>query len=272
MSVLPPPLRPQCAPPARKPGASWAGSSSSTPTGGSTQRDLKNPLAHSRPIVSSRPSIRLRFCTPWPEAPFQRLSIAEKASTRPRFRNRDVYMALICVAHVTQPGWAVDDVYERLAGVALAVERLHLLLGDRLAGLHVAAGQLALVERQQVRDEGDRRRAAQRRQLLFDLGPVAVSLGLVGEGVLVHRDVVHRVSAAAAGAGDALLGVDDDVCKQALLGQRRQREDARGRIAAGCGDQLGLAQLIAVELGKPVDGALEQLRRTVLAVPALVSG
>ena len=53
----------------------------------STQRDLKKPLSsRSRrsPSVSSRPSIRLRFWTPWPDAPFQRLSIAEKASTRPR--------------------------------------------------------------------------------------------------------------------------------------------------------------------------------------------
>ena len=66
-----------------------------------------------------------------------------------------------------------------------------------------------------MRDEGDRRRAAERRQLLLDLGPVAVALGLVGEGVLVHRDEVHRVAAAAAGAGDALLGVDDDVGEQA---------------------------------------------------------
>src|SRR4029077_3726809 len=37
---------------------------------------------HSSPSVSSRPSIRLRFWTPWPDAPFQRLSIAEKAITR----------------------------------------------------------------------------------------------------------------------------------------------------------------------------------------------
>ena len=40
--------------------------------------------AHSNPSVSSKPSIRLRHCTAWPDAPFQRLSIAEKASTRPR--------------------------------------------------------------------------------------------------------------------------------------------------------------------------------------------
>ena len=47
-------------------------------------------------------------------------------------------------------------------------------------------------------------------------------------------------------------------------------EHARGRVAAGRRDQLGLAQLVAVELGQPVDGAVEQLGRAVLAVPALV--
>ena len=40
-SVLPPPLRPQWAAPARKPGARGAGSRPSPPAGGSTQRDLK---------------------------------------------------------------------------------------------------------------------------------------------------------------------------------------------------------------------------------------
>src|SRR6185437_3104227 len=39
---------------------------------------------HRSPSVSSRPSIRFRFWTPWPEAPFQMLSIAEKAITLPR--------------------------------------------------------------------------------------------------------------------------------------------------------------------------------------------
>jgi len=40
--------------------------------------------AHRSPSVSSSPSIRFRFWTPWPEAPFQMLSIAEKAITLPR--------------------------------------------------------------------------------------------------------------------------------------------------------------------------------------------
>ena len=58
----------------------------------STQRERKKSLElrfasggiTAVPSVSSRPSIRLRFWTPWPEAPFQMLSIAAKAITRPR--------------------------------------------------------------------------------------------------------------------------------------------------------------------------------------------
>ncbi len=38
---------------------------------------------HRRPAPSSRPSITFRFWTAWPAAPFQRLSIAQKTSTRP---------------------------------------------------------------------------------------------------------------------------------------------------------------------------------------------
>ena len=43
-SVAPPPFSPQAMPAARKPGASWAESSSSTPSGGFTQREAKNVL------------------------------------------------------------------------------------------------------------------------------------------------------------------------------------------------------------------------------------
>ena len=62
-SVPPDSFRPQAGPAARKPGASAVGRCSSTPAGGSTQRDRKKP-GHSSPHLSppsSRPSIRLRF-------------------------------------------------------------------------------------------------------------------------------------------------------------------------------------------------------------------
>ena len=47
------------------------------------------------------------------------------------------------------------------------------------------------------------------------------------------------------------------------LGERRQRQDRCGRIAAGVGDELGIADRLAVQLGQPVDGVGEQLGRAV---------
>ena len=43
----------------------------------------RDPAAHASPSLSSRPNIRLRFCTACDAAPFHRLSIAENTSTRP---------------------------------------------------------------------------------------------------------------------------------------------------------------------------------------------
>ena len=54
--------------------------------------------------------------------------------------------------------------------------------------------------------------------------------------------------------------------------QRRERQQRRGRVAAGVGDDVGAGDLLAVELGQPVDGAREQLGLGVLAVPLLVDG
>ena len=76
----------------RRPGSrarAAAGSSSSTPAGGSTQRERKKPGPSALTVQAGLrlrrgPSIRLRFWTAWPAAPFQRLSIAAKARTRPR--------------------------------------------------------------------------------------------------------------------------------------------------------------------------------------------
>ena len=57
-SVPPEAFSPQATPAARNPGASAVGSSSSIPSGRSTQRERKNPLialAHEIPVPSSRP-------------------------------------------------------------------------------------------------------------------------------------------------------------------------------------------------------------------------
>ena len=86
-SVLPLSFSPQATAPAAKPGRELGGVSSSTPPGARPSASGRRPRvsAHRQPLRLRRvPSIRLRFWTPWPDAPFQRLSIAEKASTRPR--------------------------------------------------------------------------------------------------------------------------------------------------------------------------------------------
>ena len=67
-------------------------------------------------------------------------------------------------------------------------------------------------------------------------------------------------------AGKALVaprGVDKRLGDQAALGQRRESEQRRGRITARRRGQLGTPELVSVELGEPVDGLPEQLRRAV---------
>ena len=108
------------------------------------------------------------------------------------------------------------------------------------------------------------------RQLVLDLRAVAVTLDLVGVDVLADRGEVDGVGWRAAGAGDARLGVDDDVLDR--VAQRRQREDRRGRVAARAGDEVGAGDLLAVQLGQPVDRPRQQLRRRVRLVPLLVAG
>ncbi len=112
--------------------------------------------------------------------------------------------------------------------------------------------------------------AAERGQLLLDLRRVAVARDAVGVDVLIDGHEVGLVSGAAAGAGHAGLGVDDDVGDQAGARQRRQRQDRGGRVAARVGDQLGAGDLVAVELRQPVDRVGDQLRLRVRLVPLLV--
>ena len=52
--------------------------------------------------------------------------------------------------------------------------------------------------------------------------------------------------------------------------ERGEREQRGGRVAARVGDEVGVRQPRARELGEPVDGRAEQLGRPVGAVPVLV--
>ncbi len=89
--------------------------------------------------------------------------------------------------------------------VEVVVEAAELLGVERPGELDVAARQQPLVERQEVRDEGERARRAHRVELLLDLGQVAVAVDAVGLDVLGD---LGEVAAALAGARDARLGVD----------------------------------------------------------------
>ena len=110
----------------------------------------------------------------------------------------------------------------------------------------------------------------QYRELLLDLGDVAVARHAVRAQVLVDGHEVGLLGRGAPRARHPGLRVDDQVVDQPRPRQRREREQRRGRIAARVRDQRGAADLLAVQLREAVDGLAEQLGRLVLAVPAPV--
>ena len=122
-------------------------------------------VASPQPLRLARPSIRLRFCTACPAAPFQRLSIAQKATIRPdRSSRRDVDASGVRVAHVADAGGRLDDLDEglRLRSGPRTARRaprgsIVSARGD------VTARQQPLVDREQVRDEAHRALVAEAR-------------------------------------------------------------------------------------------------------------
>ena len=163
------------------------------------------------------------------------------------------------------PGGRVDDLDERL--VARRRRRTARAAPPAATGArrrHVAAGQLALVERHEVRLELDPQLGLggiEQRQLLLDLGRVPVGGDLVGEDVLAGHRQVRGLVERAPGARDALLGVDHHVGDQPGAGERRER-----RAATPSGSSPGWrrspapAIALAVQLGQPVDGLARAAR------------
>ena len=101
---------------------------------------------------------------------------------------------------------------------------------------------------------------------------VAVAGQPVGAERAVDFGEVRGEFESAPCAGDARLGVDHRApVEPARFGERGEREDGRGRVAAGHSHQPRFADRVAVQLGQPVDGVGEQLGRGVLAVPLLVA-
>ena len=99
-----------------------------------------------------------------------------------------------------------------------------------------------------------------------------MALDSVRREVLVHRDEVETVSRDPPGAGDPRGGADDHVVREPRLGERCEREDGCGRVAARIGDEPGAPDLVAMELREPVDRVRQELRRSVVAVGLLVDG
>ena len=108
--------------------------------------------AHSSPSVSGNPNITLRFCTACEDVPFQRLSIAESTITLPAVRvDLREHAAEVRRLHVARARRRAHHLDERLLGVGGEEQLGQLAVPDRARRRHVAVGELALVERDEVR-------------------------------------------------------------------------------------------------------------------------
>ena len=99
-------------------------------------------------------------------------------------------------------------------------------------GPDVARRDQAAPDGEQMRDEADRE--AER---LLDLGRVLVRADLVGRDVLEHRGRVRRGLQGPPSTRDPRLGVDDHSGRVDRAGERRERQQHGGGVAAGIRDQ-----------------------------------
>ena len=143
---------------------------------------------------------------------------------------------------------------------------------DRCAGM-----QAAMRGRQHAAhqvDRGYRQGHVGQAEFLHHLGGVAVSKAREGPHHAAALRVVATGVAFCAAFRRPHLDLQDDwlgSIQQAGFDQRQQRQDPGSGVAAHPADVAGLAQLLAVQLGQPVDEALEPFRGRVLAaVPARV--
>src|SRR5439155_8151858 len=167
----------------------------------------------------------------------------------------------------------IEDADERLLGVFARVRARYVL--DAFAGTkrRVAGRDETAVHRDEVRREGELQRLSQEdRSLLRDLRRVPVLRHPIRANAFVDRPEEVRVLDRVAGASDAGFRIYDYLLRhETRLERGSEREQCRGRIAAGVGDEAGGPYAIARQLGEAVDRLLQQLRcRMRVAVPALV--
>ena len=148
--------------------------------------------------------------------------------------------------------------------------------GKRLLQEDVGGGEDAAHRLDRGGRERDLRSLPVDGQLLDDLGRVAVAGRLEGAHGAAAFGVMRAESGRAARAGRSGLRLDDDRAREIDdlgLEEGVETEDAGGGHAAGAGDQIGVADLLAVQLGYAVDERSQQLRVLVLvAVPLRVVG
>ena len=142
----------------------------------------------------------------------------------------------------------------------------------RLVEADVDGFENAAVSGNQLR--GERELRLGKTGVLEDFRDMAVMEDRVGREVLGRFAEVSLEGGLAAGAGDAGLGVADDAggeIEDPGLDEGTESEIGGGGVAAGIGDEAGAADLVAVELGKTVDGGGEQVRGDGrFFIPALV--
>src|SRR5882724_141094 len=153
-----------------------------------------------------------------------------------------------------------EHAHEGLTRVELAIDVHEVRRAQRRRQGHRGRREQAPRERQQVGCERHPHALARERgQFLLHLCGMAVGADRVGLHVLVGLGVeIHRVNVATlrAGAAHPRLAVDHDALepRQAVLEQRRRREDRARRIAARRGHERGRRDRLAVQLRQSVDG------------------
>ena len=187
-------------------------------------------------------------------------------------------MAEVGFADVTHAWRHVTQTEEGLVGVCRGEELVKFVLLDRPARGHVAADQLTLIDRDQMRHESQPVRsgvgvspgAGDQTELLGDLGPVAMAGRLVGVDVLGDGHEGGTLASAPAGTGNTGLGVDHHVFDQPGPGQWSQGKDGGRRVTTGVGDEFRLPDPLAVELGESIGRSFEQVRLAMRSVVLLV--
>src|SRR5918992_1194491 len=260
-------LIPAATPAARKSAGRACGSSSRTCPGASTQRERKKVTRAARslePLRLGQPEHQVEVLHGLARGALP--EVVDRAEREDAVAgHRDVDGRTVREAHVAGVGRHVEQLDERLVGVCVGVQLAHGVPVERLGEPGVAARHQALVDRQQVRYE----REVDARELLLELGQVAMALGLVGVDVVGGGDEMGLLGGLAAGARHAGLDVHHGLLEAAL--EREKAEDRGGRVAAGARDELRFADLVAVRLGKAVDGLGEELGGLVRLVPLLVA-